>query len=448
MQGRKDHQAELFSYLDLEALVPKQHLLRRIDRAVDLAFVRELSRSLYSDGMGRPSIDPEVFFRIQLIGYIYGIESERQLVEEVRLNLAYRWFCRLSLEDQVMDHSSLTRIRDRLGEKFYEQVFSKVVEQCCKAGLVRGKRAITDATLIRADASLDSLERRDGEEDDQYPRGRKLSNETHVSRSDYESTLVSRQNGPKQLCHKVHYVADSKKRVITGVSVTTGARPDYEVLPQQLDYCRSTLGLNFKKLVADKGYGRGKIYEYLKHKGILAYVPPTTDRMSRHREFGFKYLSSQQAYQCPRGTKLHKRRYEPAVNRSVYFSKAQDCRDCPDALVCPAAKTHDSAARRMYRTDYEQYIEPVRRRERSFVFRSMLIERKWKIEGIFAEAKMRHGLGRAKYRGLTKLAIQAYMTATTQNLKRLVADLNILLEYLRRFHQIGLNPHPNYNVLR
>ena len=114
MQGVHVFESQAKTAIDLESFVAKDHFLRQIDRVLDLKFVRELTAARYADGQGRPSIDPEVFFRMQLVAYFYGITTDRRLCEEVRYNLAYRWFCRLSLEDDVPDHSSLTRIRDRL----------------------------------------------------------------------------------------------------------------------------------------------------------------------------------------------------------------------------------------------------------------------------------------------------------------------------------------------
>src|SRR5271154_4718093 len=130
MQGKHEYQPELFATIDFEILIPKGHLLRRIDKVLDLSFLPELTAPLYSESHGRPSIDPEVFIRMVLLSYLYNIDSDRQLCEEVGYNLAYRWFCKLSLKDSVPDHSSITRIRDRLGEKVYEQIFEQVVDQC------------------------------------------------------------------------------------------------------------------------------------------------------------------------------------------------------------------------------------------------------------------------------------------------------------------------------
>ena len=130
MQGQHAFEPKSRKTIDLESFVASDHYLREVDRVLELSFVGELTADCYSSGKGRPSIDPEIYFRMLLVSYINGIKSDRRLCEEVRYNLAYRWFCRLSLEDNVPDHSSLSRIRDRLGEQIFEKVFRQIVDLC------------------------------------------------------------------------------------------------------------------------------------------------------------------------------------------------------------------------------------------------------------------------------------------------------------------------------
>ena len=204
MQGVHAFEAKAKVSIDLESFVAADHFLRKIDRVLGTAFVRELTASRYAAQQGRPSIDPEVYFRMRLVAYLYGIASERQ---HVYYNLAYRWFCRLSLADEVPDHSSLTRIRDRYGAEIFESVFRKIVEQCKQKGLVKDScRVMTDATLIAAAASLNSLVHNDpgeAQKEEQAQRQRrgtidgeaqrKLSNQTHhapVGQLDLDARLV------------------------------------------------------------------------------------------------------------------------------------------------------------------------------------------------------------------------------------------------------------------
>lgn len=228
MQGRQEYQPELFATIDIESMIPKNHLLRKIDRLLDLSFVREMTKDFYCENNGRPSVDPELFIRMLLIYYFYGIDSDRRLCEELQFNLAYRWYCRLSLADKVPDHSSFTRIRDRLGEESFKKLFLKIVEMCKEKGLVKSESVMVDASLVKADASLDSLKKKGGkhnEDDDKpsYVKGKKYSNQTHRSISDPDATLANKAGVHKALYHKVHQVSDTESRVILDTHVTSGA---------------------------------------------------------------------------------------------------------------------------------------------------------------------------------------------------------------------------------
>jgi transposase len=158
MQGVSSGQGMLFTTIELESFVDSSHRLRKIAKVLDLDFVRERTKSLYSDNFGRPSIDPVIFFKMMIIKYLYGIDSDRQLCSDIHHNLAYRWFLGIPLEEKVPVHSSIGKIRDRLGEEVFKDVFEQIVSQCMEKGLVGGKQMITDATLIKADAAQDSVE--------------------------------------------------------------------------------------------------------------------------------------------------------------------------------------------------------------------------------------------------------------------------------------------------
>ena len=248
MQGVHAFDPKAKASIDLESFVAEDHFLRRIDRVLDLSFIRELTAARYADGQGRPSIDPEVFFRMQLVAYFNGITKDRRLCEEVRYNLAYRWFCRLSLDDDVPDHSSLTRIRDRLGEEVFEAVFRRIVAQCQQKGLVKDRMSGDDrrdldrrgcfAQLARAQRPRTSEAGRRGPARDaarsMAARQRKLSNQTHRSRTDPDATLAQKQGTPRQLKYKVHQTIDADSRVILDTEVTTGARHDNQPYLAQL----------------------------------------------------------------------------------------------------------------------------------------------------------------------------------------------------------------------
>jgi transposase len=270
----------------LESFVAEEHFLRRIDSVLDLSFVRELTAACSADGKGRTSIDPAVFFRRQLVAYFNGITKDRRLCEEIHDNLAYRWFCRLSLSDDVPEHSSLTRIRDRLGEEMFEKVFRKIIRKCPEKGLVKQDcRVMMDATFIAADASLDSwvhvdpeqakheteAQQRCGTLDGRAPR--KLSNQTHRSCTDPDATLAQKKGTPRQLKSKVHQTIDADSRVILDKEVTTGAWHDNQPYLKQLERARAQYEITIREAIADRGSGSTDIIRTLQGQQVSTLIP-------------------------------------------------------------------------------------------------------------------------------------------------------------------------------
>ncbi len=436
MQGAHSFDPHAKTEIALESCVPQDHWLRQVDRVLDLSFVRELTAPCYADGLGRPSIDPEIYFRMQLVAYLYGIHSERRLCEDVYCNLAYRWFCRLSPSDDVPDHSSLTTIRDRYGEEIFETVFRKIVALCQQKGLVNEEcRVMTDATLIAADAALDSLVHNDPEQARQEtealrgrtksvdrPASRKISNQTHTSRSDPDATLAQKRGTPRQLKYKVHQTIDADSRVILDTHVTTGARHDNQPYLEQLQRVRDRHKIRIREAIADRGYGSAAIIRAVQQQGIEATIPLWSGRVgnSKYLKGELVYEKEHDRFRCPEGKYLTP---NPAIseNHKRYVSSSEDCRDCPQTSTCPARTRGQSPQRFVLRNLDQDLFEEVQARMRDPTFGEKMSERMWKIEGLFAEAKQNHNLSRAMYRGRPKVQIQAYLSAIAQNLKRLVA---------------------------
>jgi len=437
MQGRKRCELRLFTMVNLEEMMPPNHLLVRINRAVNLDFIYELTSKLYCSDNGRPSIDPVLFFRMQLIGYLYGIDSDRKLCEEIHLNLAYRWFCRLNLEDPVPDHSSLTRIRDRFGVDTYQSVFEKLIHLLRENGFIKGQKVMADASLVEADASMNSLQQRaEGDPEARALRNyerryhdfregdkkRKVSNQTHVSQTDPDATLVGRPGTYGKLYYKVHYAIDGKNRFIIDCQATTGARHECTILPDRIDYLRNQLGMPVKELIADKGYGRGPTYGFLRERGIRSYIPLHDDNLGQGRltRSEFQYDRKHDRYICPNKKYLYP--YDKLEKGLIkrYRIVGGHCKTCPFRDQCLPEK-HRNRARFVYRNPYQDEIDKVKRRQETTYFKGKLKQRQWKIEGLFGEAKENHCLRHAKYRGIQKVQIQFYMIAIAQNFKRLLS---------------------------
>ncbi len=437
MQGTHKFDPRAKTEIDLESIVEDNHALRKIDRLLDMAFVRELTAACYADGRGRPSIDPEVYFRMELVAYLNDIKSDRGLCEQVRYNLAYRWFCHLPLTEDVPNHSSLSRIRTRFGEGIFETVFREIVKLCQKKGLVKEEcRVMTDATLIAANAALDSLVHKDPEQASQEaqalrgratavdpPPSRNISNKTHASRTDPDATLAQKRGTPRQLKYKVHQTIDADSRVILDTEVTTGARHDNQPYLEQLQRVRDRYKIRIREAIADRGYGSAAIIRALQQQETETCIPLWSGRVgkSKHWAGGFVYEKEPDRFRCPEGKYLTVNRalYE---NYKRYASSSKDCQACPQAATC-TAKSHKRVPHQRFvlRSLDQDLFEEVHARMRDPTFGQTMSERMWKSEGLFAEAKQNHNLSRAKYRGRSKVQIQAYLSAIAQNLKRLVS---------------------------
>ena len=201
MQGKLQSTDQTSVIFDFDSIIPTDHILKKIDKIIDFNLIRKITEPCYCSNNGRPSIDPELFFRMLLIAYLYGIFSDRQLCKEIHFNIAYRWFCKLGLANKIPDHSSLTRIRDRLGINIFKEIFLNIIAQCQRLGLIKGIRVMTDGTLFQANASLDSMIPRDKKVEHNLetnktvpgikpPKARKITNKTYISNTDPDASLA------------------------------------------------------------------------------------------------------------------------------------------------------------------------------------------------------------------------------------------------------------------
>lgn len=461
MQGRHGYQPELFSSVDVEKLIPKNHLLRRIDGVLDLGFLQEVTAPLYSRDQGRPSIDPVTFFRMALLQALYNIDSDRQLCEEVGYNLAYRWFCRLSLQDSVPEHSSLTRIRDRLGERTYAQIFMAVLGQCKKAGLVKAEQVMIDGSMIKANASLYSMVERQAEgksdksHDDDPPQtsgqssgqihskdglsnndlrkqniqGKKISNATHTSRVDPDATLAGKAHEQKSLQYKTHHTIDGGSRVILDCHVTTGSVSDIAMFQARIEQVESALGVKIGEVVADRGYGSAESLTYLEARGIRSNIPLWSTRSGetflKELETGFRLSEDGKQVYCPEGHEM--RRSTVDRTREIHVLPRVVCMSCPRAATCLSDHEKKTRGKRFSLVLQHRIFLETLAKSKEPEFKKKLWARMWKLEGLFAEGKSHHGLRRARYRGRWKVQAQVYVISAVQNLKRLAAAVILIL---------------------
>lgn len=346
MQGRTINNQADSDYLALDKLIPDNHFLKRISKYIDFSFVNELTESCYCPNNGRPSLSPEVYFKIMLIGYLYGIKSTRRLVQDVRYNICYRWFCGLTMNDSIPDHASLSRIKKRYSVDIFEAFFNSILKQCRDAGLLKSNSVMVDSTLFQANASLNSMQplTDDACEVTQNsgrgigaPARKSLSNKTHRSTTDPDATLAFKAGTTGTLKYKAHVCCDSLSRIILAIKITTGAVHDSQPYLELLNHLKTKLFLTIDEAIADRAYGSGNIIATLQSEGIKHFIPLFSTRSGTSASTvtpGFQYDAEKNAYICPAKYELKSGTRDKDY---VYFhSKTENCRHCPLKTTCEA----------------------------------------------------------------------------------------------------------------
>ena len=279
MLGRKERgQLELFITGSLRGLIPDDHVLVKIDQVIDLGWLRGEVGDLYCAGNGRPGIDPEVAVRLMLAGFLLGIVHDRRLMREAQVNLAIRWFIGYALHEALPDHSSLTRIRQRWGEDVFRRIFIRVVQQCQAQGLVSADTVHMDASLIRANVSMDALVSRhlDAVEDanDAERDARTSGKFKKLCRTDPDATMATSSKAPLRPAYKQHTAVDDLAGVVVDVEIVTGEEHDTGRFTERLNAIEETLGTTPERITADTIYGVGRVYSALEERQIDAVIPP------------------------------------------------------------------------------------------------------------------------------------------------------------------------------
>jgi transposase len=440
MMGHHAHSEALFYYFRLEDHVPENHLLRLIDKHISFEFVREQLKDSYSD-TGRPSIDPELLVRILLIGYLYGITSERKLVEELRMHLAWRWFTGLGFDQEIPHHSTFSKNRHgRFQEtNLFEELFEQIVRHCVEVGLVEGKHLSVDGSFVEANASKESRIPREQlaeaaqvhrtvreylkELEQQNPVEEPVHEQNQVSTTDPDSTYATKGGTPARLGYYDNYLVDNPSCVIVGVQ-TTAARMSQETVAAQdmLTRFAQRQGRDPESVAADTTYGNGEFLQWLADRSIIPYMR-TRDSIHRKnsRFFGpdrFTYQPESNSYRCPAGQQLNYGGRSMRNRTYAYIGTRKRCGACALKAQCT------SGAFRFLAIHMD---EPARQRARDLAntpeFAYAQRQRK-KVEALFAELKNQIGLRRLRLRRIRFVREQFFLAAAVQNIKRLVRFLS------------------------
>lgn len=448
--------------ISLNDLVPPNNFYRHLEAKLDLTFVREFVKETYSTSMGRASIDPVVFFKLQLIMFFEGVRSDRKLMDTVNLNLAHRWYVGYDLDEPVPDHSSLTKIRERYGLETFQRFFEKIVELCIEAGLVWGKELYFDGTKVEANADIDKMVPRFYWEAKQHlaelfksealtsttrefpielaatPRGfvEKYSGErlsgvrqnsyqrkadAQISPTDPDATpMKSSAGAAAKLGYHDHYVVDGgKARIILAALVTPASIMDNTPMLDLERWARFRWHLHPTIAVGDSKYGTIENIVGLEQDGIEAFLP-TADLSQRTGFYPlerFSYDADRDQFMCPQGHTLPLYSRKKTEQVFVYRAEANVCNACPVKVKC----TDSKSGRYLYRSFFYPYLARVDTYHQTEAYKKAMRKRSVWVEPLFGEAKQWHGLRRFRLRGLWKVNIEGLLIAAGQNLKRLLS---------------------------
>jgi len=435
-------QNALFYDFCIEQHIPPGHLLRQINLFLDFDAIRQHLKPFYSH-TGRPSIDPELMVRMLLIGYCYGIRSERRLCEEVSLNLAYRWFCQLGLEDAIPDHSTFSKNRHgRFREAdLLRMVFDTVVTRCIDEGLVKGEGFAIDASFIRADVAKKRAEDSPIDWTPAKVQSRAVKEyleildqdvalnrqQVRVSLTDPMSQWTSAKR-PAEFFYSTNYLIDVEHRVIMDVE----ASPSTNVLEvattrTMLERVEANHAIRPKRLMGDTAYGAAQNLGYLvDEKNIEPHIPVWDKRQRSDDTFSitdFQWDEGANAYRCPADQSLRRdlRQFQvPRIgitkaNTIIYRARVSNCKLCPHKPRCCPNTTH----RKIARSIHEKARDVARRIYQTDEYKNQSCNQRKKIEMLFAHMKRHLRFDRLRLRGLRSANDEFLMVATVQNLKRM-----------------------------
>lgn len=444
LKSKESSQNEL-EFISIDELVPEDHLLRLIDKYIDFSFIIEKTKPYYSEDNGRPT-DPLVLFKMMFIGYIYGIRSERRLEQEIKMNIAYRWFLGLKFRDPVPHHSTISWNRQHRFKDtdIFQDIFDEIVLQAINHKMVGGRVLFTDSTHLKANANKHKFSREEVEvetreyfdelnkavEEDRKIHGKKPlkereevveTKEIRKSTTDPECGFMSRDNKQEMFCYLDHRTTDMKFNIITDAYVTPGNVHDSVPYLSRLDRQIERFQFKVEAVALDSGYLTSPICKGLSDRNIFGVIAhrryhPTQGLFPKWK---FIYDKDLDLYTCPNGQELTYRTTTREGYRE-YKSNPKECKECPLLSQCTRSKNKTKVVTRHV---WEEHKEKVRLNRLSNSGKMLYKFRKEKVERSFADSKELHGLRYCRLRGLKKASEQVLLTAACQNMKKIAIHL-------------------------
>jgi Transposase and inactivated derivatives len=448
---------EKLHIVTIEDLVPQEHYLRKLEAAIDFSFIYDEVRDYYCPNNGRPGIDPVVIIKYLLIGYLDGIESERRIEREIQVNMAYRWFLGLDIDDRVPDHSTISQLRRRKfnNTNLFRRLFERVLALCIGKGLVDGKVILTDSTHVKANASrrsetkvlvekeaawyMERLDRHEALERERLEQAGKIKPkqirktdsaepallEKSISTTDSEAGFLQRPGKPQGMHYLDHQSVDAKNGIIVDVAVTAGNVHDAAPYLDRIEYMTEKLGLEIETVGVDSAYDVSLIHQELAEKNIRLITPANKNQPRYKVEFSkgaFMYDASEDVFICPAGRILRLYGLQNSVNNvsREYRADPKGCKTCQLREKCLAASQN---CRRIQVNIFEASVKRNHEGDGTPEHLEVLRLRQIWCEGRFASQKAHHNLRRLLRWGLEAAESHCLLSATAMNLKRMIRCL-------------------------
>jgi transposase len=465
MQGKKSQQEKLFINFQLSDHIPEDNFYRRLLSELDLKFLYTLTAPYYGTE-GQKSIDPVVFFKLMLVGYLENINSDRRIISTSRLRLDILYFIGYDLDEDLPWHSTLSRTRHLYGEHLFTELFRRVLKQCCDKGMVSGKRQAVDGFFIKANASLDSLIEKqvlddaaaygqelkaneehdtatvksikDDYDDNALKPKKNPSNDTHYSPSDPDAKMSVKPGKPTALNYLGQVAVDTASHIITHVQAVTADKRDSECLSSVLRHVKSNLdsnGLLLSEIIADKGYSSADALKALQAAGVTGYIP-NRGQFNYQRD-GFIYNIEKDHYRCEYGVNVN---YLGTYFIGGYWMKqygagVKGCKNCPLQGAFIAFKGNKL---RIRETIDKPYYDNMHVRMQTRKAKRLMKVRQSTVEPVIGTLVNYLGIKRVNSKGLEQANKCLTMAAIAYNLKKILkyrrksiaSDLNVLLNQL------------------
>jgi len=477
MQGKKDYQEKIFTSFQLSEHVPEHNFYRCLKQELDLDFLYGRTKEFYGES-GQKSIDPVVFFKLCLIGYLENLISDRQLIEHCSMRMDILYFLDYDIDEPLPWHSTLSRTRQLYPESLFEQVFNTILEQCISKGMVSGKIQAIDSAPVKANASMDSLElkvpaesleahlrkvrvmsardrkaktnkapkeqqaisaskrelneiksrnKKWSKDQDQRPgagaKGSKYtSNKTHYSPTDPDARISVKPGKARKLNYLSQLAVDTSNHVITHIHADYADKKDNQCLQNLTDRLKWRLcsrGLHWKYLLADTGYSSGENYAYLEQKGIVSYIPPHGTYKGGPE--GFVYHNEGDYWICRNNKKVTFRKItvEKGKNNNLkrlYLTRSSDCKGCPYKAKCAGKAPEKRITITVYKEEYERAIARLKSPKGQY----MKKKRQSTVEPVFGSLTSFYGLRKINTLGISQANKVMLLSATAYNLKKLL----------------------------